>query len=320
MKLHIAINSLILIFLLVVISCDENPTEPELITDNEKQNIPFDRLSGKIAFRRILDKQPDFYYFMLLDGNQENLEGIAVLDGKVPTNLDLSPDGLNILYSFFSFLGPGGYFHWQLYIMNIDNLGIINISQSNSDDSYGTWSPDGSKIAFWSNRDTQSSIWIADSRLDSIYHLVDVSEASRTRPAWYPDGEHLLISSTDSNAKSILFKFEISTKDSEILLTSEDQYSDVLFKHMDISPDGSKAAFVKAHANNIDEIWILNLSDLQTTNLTTGHADWHPAWSPDGNQILFSRGKHLYVMNEDGSDMNQVTSGKHTNEFPSWVP
>ncbi|UCF13815.1 MAG: PD40 domain-containing protein, partial [Thermoplasmatales archaeon] len=53
---------------------------------------------------------------------------------------------------------------------------------------------------------------------------------------------------------------------------------------------------------------------------TTGHSDWHPFWAPDGQRLIFSRGKHLYSINKDGSDLMQITFGSQLDEYPSWVP
>src|SRR6266702_3753484 len=52
-------------------------------------------------------------------------------------------------------------------------------------------------------------------------------------------------------------------------------------------------------------------------------ADVDPAWSPDGAKIIFSRrdstgAGHLFLMNPDGSDLTQLTSGTNSEWGPAW--
>ena len=49
------------------------------------------------------------------------------------------------------------------------------------------------------------------------------------------------------------------------------------------------------------------------------------AWSPDGSQLLFSKGDargpmHLFLIHSDGSGLRQITTGAFINEFGAWSP
>lgn len=313
-----------LIFILIPIilifnTCEKNPTIPDPITGDEEAKLPFDRLSGKIVFKRTVDERPDEYFFMQIDGNLKTFTILASFYTNIPANLMLSADGTQILFSYFIYKGQIQSFLWQMYVMDIQSGTIQNIAPSLYDDSYGTWSPDGKKIAFWSNRYLKSSIWLVDFDMDSSYHLVDVNYSTRTRAAWLSDSDNLVYASIDSNYKVAFFKFNLSTLTSEKLYSDEFTTSDVIFKHPDISPDDNLLCFVKSYKSTYDEIWILNLQTGQANRLTTGSIDWHPYWSPDGKKIIFSRQKQLFLINKDGSDLTQVTESGHLDEYPSWV-
>ena len=66
-----------------------------------------------------------------------------------------------------------------------------------------------------------------------------------------------------------------------------------------------------------------------TDNLDFGKFGW-PAWSPDGQQIVFDAGSDfevtgqhdhkLYLINTDGSDLRQITSGDTNDIMPTWSP
>ena len=55
---------------------------------------------------------------------------------------------------------------------------------------------------------------------------------------------------------------------------------------------------------------------LQT--LTAGPADHSPRWSPNGKTIAFERAGDLWLMQADGSDARQLTSGPGVDTSPGW--
>jgi len=304
--------------IIVICCCEKGPTKPTLVTSEEVENIPFDRLQGKIYFRRFNPETPELYYFMALDAEKKTLTGLAQFDMYVPTNLALSPNGEHLLFSYYILKGITLTFAWQLYVMEINSLAIRNVAPSEFNDSYSAWSPGGDMISFWSNRDLKSAIWLTDFPEDSSRLLIEVAEIARTRCAWLPDGAQLVYSDTDSNQSAVLILLELETWDKQTILREDESSELIVYKHLSIAPDGKQIAFVKAYAGGYDELWIMNLESRETLRLTTGESDWHPVWSPDGSQIIFSRGYALYLIKADGTELERVTRGKGLDEFPTW--
>jgi TolB protein len=60
------------------------------------------------------------------------------------------------------------------------------------------------------------------------------------------------------------------------------------------------------------------------TQLTSGQSEHSPAWSPDGQKILFYSGRsgnrEIYVMNADGSAQTNLTKHAAQDESPAWSP
>ncbi len=308
-----------LLFLILFSSCEKDPTSPPILPEDEITKIPFDRLTGKIAFRRIVQDLPDEYYLILIDAQERSLTNKALFYPYVPANFQFSPNGNQILFSYYV-LKASGYFQWQLYLTDLTDLSVQNISPSYYDDTFGTWSPDGKKVAFWSNRNMLSAIWLQEIGADSAQMLIRVKQIARTRPAWTPDGQNLIVSSMDTVGHAILLNFNLGNSDIDTLFTSAEDSNSVVYKHLALAQDGERIALVKAQLNGIDEIWIFNLVNKSRTRLTTGHADWHPCWSPDGSQILFSRGQSLFIIRDDGTDLEQVSFGEHNfDEYPTWI-
>ncbi len=99
-----------------------------------------------------------------------------------------------------------------------------------------------------------------------------------------------------------------------------------------LSPDGARIAFLTArHDPNPQfphleyEIYVMDADGSNPRRLTeTETAEDHPAWSPDGTQILFDADYdgdgfyEIYTMNADGSDVTRLTSNQANDQFADW--
>ena len=92
------------------------------------------------------------------------------------------------------------------------------------------------------------------------------------------------------------------------------------------APKTGKVAFTSNRSGNWD-IWTMNPDGSDPVNLTRDVAsDFHPTWSPTGEQILFvsfrEEGKEssLYLMDADGNNIRKVLDNWYSRSPATWAP
>ena len=164
-------------------------------------------------------------------------------------------------------------------------------------DSVPTWSPDGRRIAFGSDRDGNREIYVMNADGSGVTRLTD-NDAIDSGPAWSPDGRRIAFSSTRDG------RFEVYVMNADGSGVTRLTDNDAFDWHPAWSPDGRHIAFQSNRDGNW-EIYVMNGDGSGVTRLTyNGAADGSPAWSPDGQRIAFGTGRHgkyeIYVMDASG--------------------
>jgi Tol biopolymer transport system component len=133
------------------------------------------------------------------------------------------------------------------------------------------------------------------------------------RPTWV--GEDNVMYSVAIEGKETL---HVASTDGKINKTYQPGFNSC--GNAAFSPDGNYIIF-DAHSDDVLdsgdgkwEIYKMNVTDLSVVRLTRNDKDdWGARWSPDGSKIAFmggglnNTGYELFVMNEDGSGVLQLT-------------
>ena len=108
-------------------------------------------------------------------------------------NLSWSPDGKRFA------LQRRVEENFEIFVMNADGSGLVNISNHPAFDGDPTWSPDGTEIIFVSDRDGDMEIYrmAADG---SAVTRVTANEVTDMEPAWSSDGKICFISDREVRA------------------------------------------------------------------------------------------------------------------------
>ncbi len=111
-----------------------------------------------------------------------------------------SPDGKRIAYR--KVISTPGFYddrnltlsdtNSEVFIANSDGSGEMNLSKSAAYDAWPSWSPDGSRIAFGSNRAGITQIYLVNVDGSHLNRLIDERETDEdTRARWSRDGSKI---------------------------------------------------------------------------------------------------------------------------------
>jgi len=209
----------------------------------------------------------------------------------------------------------------EIYIMNIDGSEQVNLTNNSANDDYPSFSPDGSKIAFTSDRDGNLEIYTMNVDGSDQVRLTN-NPANDEWPCFSSDGAKITFNSNrDGNPEIYTMNVDGS---GQINLTNNLEWDE----EPSFSPDGSKIAFGSTRDGNL-EIYIMNVDGSGQVNLTNNLAkDGGPSFSPDGSKIAFNSDRdgnwEIYIMNIDGSEQVRLTNNQTDANNPAsandWVP
>ena len=264
------------------------------------------------------------------DGTGQTIltSGQTIRDGRPA----FSPDGSKIAFD----RGISG--KTNIFVMNADGTNPVAITTNSPlpDAMFNispTWSPDGTKVAFISDRGGfgRSEIWVINvdgtglvKLTTNIQHTIGAGVtvlSSDRSPSWSPDGSRIAFSSNRDSASQHELYVMNADGSNQIRLTIDSSDDD----SPSWSPDSQKIVFTK-NGGIGKGINIMNADGTNVVHITNDGV--MPAWSPDGLRIAFLRfdSNHflsklaIFIMNVDGTNQTKITNNSFDCWDPAWAP
>ena len=251
----------------------------------------------------------------------------------------ISPDGTKIAFTSQRTdpdRDPPGPGPPDIYVMNADGSSVVNLT-GNVVKSIGikaanvapAWSPDGSKIAFASDRDSDVNVDIFVMNADGTKPVNLTNNPFHDNlPTWSADGTKIAFeSSRDFDSSIEIYAMNADGTAPTRLTTrlASPGTNSGGSGQPAFSPNGTKIAFVTrvsaAFPGSTNEIWVMNADGSNPVSLSQYPANNdYPAWSPDGTRMVFTANalEDLFVMNADGSNPTNLTNHPGRYQRPAW--
>ncbi|MGH9847287.1 MAG: hypothetical protein ACREEM_51985, partial [Blastocatellia bacterium] len=213
-----------------------------------------------------------------------------------------SPDGRRIVFG----IETTPLRESDIWMMNADGGKQVNLTKSPGFDGRPALSPDGTRIAFASNRGAgflfNFDIWVMNADSSHPRRLTDYAEYD-SDPAWSPDGKRIAFTRAAPEKK---FDILVVNADGTNLvnLTNTAQFSETVPAW---SPDGRRIAFAsnRGSQNGNYNIWVMDADGANPRMVTTpaGHST-EPAWTPDSRRLVFQSTRdfnpEIYIADVEG--------------------
>ncbi|MFP4423336.1 MAG: hypothetical protein ACLFRG_22625 [Desulfococcaceae bacterium] len=148
-------------------------------------------------------------------------------------------------------------------------------------DKNAEWSPDGSRIAWVSDRSGSWQIWVMNADGSNQTQLT-MGPAIHGWPMWSPDGSRLVYwGHNETSGVSTIETIAPDGTDNVIVVESDNALDRPMWR-----PDGQYIAYAAAGENW--DVWITRPDGTGKTRLTTStDMDTNPLWNPDGTAISY---------------------------------
>jgi TolB protein len=213
--------------------------------------------------------------------------------------------------------------HKEIWAMDYDGNNQHQVTHQNSISLSPRISPDGSRLAFSSLTKSGWDIVMFSTELNRVVTFPRYG-GTNLSPAWNSDGTKIAFSSSRSGDPEI-YVVDASGANMKRVTTS---------KGPDVSPtwnrkSGAQISFVSGRTG-LPQIYTMEEDGTNVQRVTDEGYAVSPAWSPNGQFLVFSWIRHygpgapgaqdIYIMDVASKQWVQLTHDGGRNDFPSWSP
>ena len=218
--------------------------------------------------------------------------------------------------------------NWDIWMMNPDGTELEQLTTNPAGDYGPALSPDGTKVAFYSNRAGNPDIYVLDLQAGVITPLTTDNPESDSDPTWSNDSSEIAFASRRGGYDAI---WNISA--------SGGTATQVTFPTRptpgegdacpDWSPNGNHIVFQSTEGHkDLWAIWEVSVIDGTEKKIIAFFGnEYGPAYSPDGTRIVWthwlsssSSYANIWLVDADGNNREQLTFDNFCDQSPDWSP
>jgi len=231
-------------------------------------------------------------------------------------DVQVSPDGIKILYGVSYYSIEQNRSNRELFVMNSDGSGKLQLTESPENEFNAVWHPDGKRIVYLSSTSGEVQAWVMNGDGSGNKQISEV-EGGFNSLAFSPDGTRVLI-----------------TKDVQVDQTTQDRYpdlpnadgriiNDLMYRHWDVWEDG---AYSHIYVADFDGQKISGPKDIMSgepfdSPLMPFGGMEEISWTPDGRGIAYtckklsgleytlSTNSDIYLYHLESGETENLTEG-----------
>ncbi|MCG3128734.1 MAG: Dipeptidyl-peptidase 5 [Phycisphaerae bacterium] len=211
---------------------------------------------------------------------------------KAVGKVAIAPDGRRIAFELKRFDFEKNKNFVNIMLVDADGTRLRSLTRGERVDLLPKWSPDGTRLAFTSDRDKGRTLWVLPMEGGDPQRLTE-PDGFVSDFAWSPDGSRIAYVYQEMNARE---KLERDGKHDEVKKLPQ-------YKH--ITSIRHKLDGAGWWNGNYTHVWIIPSDGGKPRQLTHGnYNDMEPAFSPDGRWVSFiSNRVENWEMNVDNDDL-----------------
>jgi Tol biopolymer transport system component len=214
-----------------------------------------------------------------------------------------SPDGRWL--AFYS-LAP----QLDIFVSAADGTGVRQLTNDRANDRNPTWSPDGTQIAFMSNRDGRNQIWSIRPDGSGVRRLTAFGGGAGSYNHWSHDGSKLIFEDQLSDeSKLFVFDPHVEWSDQTPRVISAVVEPGRYFSEWSWSPDDQQLAGTAGlRGTSNGPLFVYSFATHQFTRLNDSESARAPIWLNNGHQILFEDGSRLLLIDTKTRATREILS------------
>ncbi len=200
----------------------------------------------------------------------------------------------------------------------------VCFTNTEAENRYASYSPDGQHILFESNRSGNWDIYMMLSDGSAQEQLTTHNHDDR-RPSWHPSGEAIVFES-NRDGRDALYTLSLGSGEIDQLKAQNSQPGTYMFARY--SPDSKEIAVSIRESENKANIAILDHNGAFKKWVTYfKQRSFYPNWSSDGGSLVFHSRKdtdnkddEIYQWNRVDNKLTRITHWPTHNFCPAWSP
>jgi Tol biopolymer transport system component len=150
-------------------------------------------------------------------------------------------------------------------------------------DAFPVWSPDGSRIVFYSNRGGARGIYQKPVNSEMEELIVNTGAGLvESIDDWSPDGKFIIYTARNENGKANLWALPVSGERKPILIPSAFN-----LRQGRVSPDGRWLAYVSDESGK-DEVYVQSFPGRESKWQVSISGGTNPRWRRDGRELFYA--------------------------------